>query len=366
MGFLKRRMGLEPDDLSAYAEARGLTFRGDAITLLGARVASTSGDKFNVMHGRVPGDERGLLGHVLRRYSESTGHGASHQPTTVAAFPLSEAIGTLMRVLAVPGGRAEEHAYMRAAAPDPLPRHGTVIAPEGDDAVLAAAIGEAAAELGSTEVHFGMGCLWLVRQGYARDEELDAFSRLGAGIVRRAREASLAKLPPADFMTELPAPRWFGSSFGSATEQMQAALAHGIDAPLLPPLDDWVPDVAAHRGWAAEDVLAFHRAFAGAALRGQALAVFRASMRGRAGRLVVAFDVRPPEAWGADYAVLPVPEGVPPTRPGDVEKSSAGGLVGVGGGVLTYGRVRTGSAVDGRALVRLGEEAAFYAERRGW
>lgn len=359
-------------ELDGYAAERGLRFLGSDGLVSGTRIAvpADRGDRVNLVHGRLPGGERGLLCHTIVRWSPGAAaevHSTVREPWTIAAFPLPEVAGSLLRVTALPGSGTEPHEYMRRTTSRALPRHGTLIAPDGDDAVLDEALaGGAAAQLDGMELHVALGCLWIARPGFAeRPEELDALATLGSTIARQARSASVRR-PAAEFDAPLPPPRWLGAPALSATLRMRGWLAQGLDAPLWPPVDAFVPGFAAERGYVAEDPLTFHRSFPSTPLRGQAFAVFRGALGHRTGRLVVTTDVRLPEGSGMDAAVLPLRTAVAPTPPMGLESLPDGTHVAVGDGVFSLQRPREVNVLSGEALVELGARAAALADARGW
>jgi hypothetical protein len=141
---------------------------------------------------------------------------------------------------------------------------------------------------------------------------------------------------------------------------------------------DRVVRIADECGMAVEDSRAFHAAFPGLNVPGQAFGVLRGRLPGTDlhGRLVccaerlmwIPDDIRkllkdPGGAAGCDVVVLAVDERTPPTAfEGDVDGDIR---VAVADGVLTAWRLRRRWQADPESLDRLAADMAAIARRRG-
>ena len=139
-----------------------------------------------------------------------------------------------------------------------------------------------------------------------------------------------------------------------------------------------VVEIADARGLAVEDPRAFHAAFSGLNVPGEAFAVLHGRLPGTplTGRLLCCAERRmalpddirallkdPGGAVGCDVAVLAVDPGAAPTPPeGEPEDDLR---VAVADGVLTAWRLRPRWQADGEALDRLAREVAGAVARRG-
>jgi hypothetical protein len=136
--------------------------------------------------------------------------------------------------------------------------------------------------------------------------------------------------------------------------------------------------IADEREMAVEDPRAFHAAFPGLNVPGEAFGVLRGRLPGMAltGRLLCCAERRmslpddfrkfltnPGGAAGSDVAVVAVRRDAPATAPaGEVDGDIR---VAVADGVLTAWRTRKSWQADGEALDRLAADVAAIVRRRG-
>lgn len=357
-------------DLRPWAQRHGLRHVGNELIRGAVPALPPDPDhRFNVVMG-LPGGTKGVVAHVVRRLADNSIDSArpifAHEPWTVVALPVPEAVGTLLRFHA---GRPDEIAENEWSARVDLgvPGVAASAAPGTDRRVLTALLDAGATELlrdqtHLTAVHFAFGCLWVERQAFLDVEDLERLAARGAALARALAGASLAVLEPVPFDRPLPAPAWLDGPGVAGHSLFTGREGEGLDAPVLTPaLADFVRGIPAARGLEAEDALAFHRAFPRLPLRGQAIAVFRGDLgRGRIGRVVATNEVWLPERSGSDVALLGV--NAPDAAP---REHGEGVRVSIADGVLCASR-RAGNALSGPSLVELGAWAVELAEHNGW
>ena len=347
------KRGAPEVSLSGYAAERGLQYI-DHATPAGYRTAVPCEPEFqfNVMRGRLPGGEHGILAHEalglpwiddtvgwsgwfevvdkpkgsglrmrdfalgLIPYADwFTGWGSGstdvellRAPCTVAAVRVPESAGVQPhlridnRDTAPPydfGNGVDLHALGMLLHADP--------APPAD--LLEAFLAEPVAS--TLEAHAGdalfqvlLTCATLVvrRNGYVADPaRLDELCGLAGELARNAREACRARLQPWPFEEPLPPPAF----------QTGAEVPRGFA--LEPHWQEWATATAAKYGLALEGTVAYHRAFPSVPAPGFAKVVMRGALPvlGVFGRLVVHTEP------GASRAAVIVraPEGVTSASP---------------------------------------------------
>jgi hypothetical protein len=407
-----------PDfDLTGWAARRGLDFRGGAPQ--GGHLSITcpwSEDLlFNVVRGRWPGGDHGVLCHearVVNVYTSGTFHGGETTapdddwnvgrmilwglnpfsfggdgeqwfkvPYTVAGTRVPH-LGTITGLhVARRAERHEDDNVTWTTRPlDDLGLSGHWVASirrNSDEAtaerLLRGPIRDILRErqgLGF-ELRVEYGQVIVSRQDFVRrDEDLDALvasaERLAAGV----REICAPAFGSRSLDSEIEPPAWLETVRRKPRKKMTS---WPIGA-----LVDRVVAIADERGMAVEDPLGFHRAFPDLNVPGQAFAVMRGQLPGTAlrGRLLCCAERRmwlpeemhkvltnPGGQVGADVAVISVSPDAPATVPegeldGDVR-------VAIADGVLTAWRARRSWQADGEALDTLAAQLPSILERRG-
>ena len=220
------------------------------------------------------------------------------------------------------------------------------------------------------EIRIEYGQVIVSRQDFLKtDADLDALVAVAEELAVAVRKLC-APAGGTSLAAELPAPAW-----------LEAVRRKPRDAHTLWPIGarlDKVVQIADARGLAVEDPRAFHAAFPGLNLPGEAFGVLRGRLPGTAltGRLVCcaerplalpddfrAFLSDPGGAVGCDVVVVPVAPEAAPTPP---EGEPCGSLrIAVADGVLTAWRVRPSWQADVAALDRLVPDVAEVMKRRG-
>ena len=202
------------------------------------------------------------------------------------------------------------------------------------------------------------------------DADLDALVDVAERLAEAVRRLCAPSRALAAFDRPLPPPRWLPS-----------VRRHPEDAHLLLPTRarvDRVVALADERDLMVEDPRAFHTAFPGINVPGEAFAVLRGRLPGTelTGRLLCCAErplhmpeelapllSHPGGSGGCDVAVLEVAAATPATAPeGEVEGDVR---VAIADGVLTAWRPRRGWQADGPALDRLAADVATIVRRRG-
>jgi hypothetical protein len=371
MAALLRRADLEPPDatLDDYARARGLSHRGDS-NVIGfmAVLAGRKGHQFNVLRGRLPGGEDGLLFHrfVKEWGTNRSGRAADvYVPYTYAAIAVPQMTGTLLRFQVARDGEphvAADAFWVPFDAGQPGWR--VFAAPATDVATLDAVLAStpfADAPRGF-QLGFGTGVLFARQPGFLEaDHELDwlagTTSHLAADLHERADQ-----LEREPFEVPLPAP---APDLRAARRARRArpedVMYPGLDVAPGPDLRRRLKLATSDLAMTPEDTLAFHRAFPQLAVPGHAFAVWRGTLPGTeaAGRLAayVETGARADTPFGVNAAVLEVEPDAETVSEivGDAQLTVADGL-------LSLQRVRDGE-LDAAPLIALGREA-FELSRR--
>jgi hypothetical protein len=317
-------------DLRGYAADRGLEFV-DSATPAGYRTAVPCDpeQQFNVMRGRLPGGEAGIVAHealglpwvddgvgwsgwfkVVKRpkgtgfrardlawglipYGEwFTGWRAGDAPEpvrvpcTVAAVRVPETAGVQPHLRIDNRDAAPPYDFGNDAELGPLGLDGWLL--HADPAPAAELVEEVLADpVGMTlDAHAGdplfqvlvtYATLVVRRNGYLGDPaELDELCTFASALARNLRTACRERLPPSPFAQPLPPPAW----------------ESGADEPpsfaLEPHWQEWAEATAARYGLALEGTVAYHRAFPSTPVPGFAKVVMRGTLPvlGLPGRLV--------------------------------------------------------------------------------
>lgn len=406
-----------PDiELSEWAKRRELSFRG--VTPQGGHLSITcpwSTDLlFNVVRGRWPAGNHGVLCHEVRLYRRDE-VGVLRGGEVLGS---GGGVGRFMRDAIVPLAVGDNVYYEKVpytTAGSRVPHLGTVTgvhvarraerythADSGgvwqerplDDLGLAdhwiAAIrknsDQQAAErllrgpirdvladqqgLGF-EIRIEYGQLIVSRQDFVtRDADLDAFVELVDSLATAVRELGTAGTASHSLDRRLPAPEWLTSARDKPSRKITSW-------PIAARLDT-VVRIADERGLEIEDASAFHRAFPALNIPGQAFGVLRGRLPGTdlIGRLVCCAERPmtipdqvlkllhdPGGRVGSDVVVVSVDPAAAPTPPeGELDQDLR--LV-VSDGVLTAWRTRQSWQADGPALDRLAGDVAAAIRRRG-
>ena len=411
-----------PDvELARWAERRGLQFRG--CTAQGGHLSVTcpwSEDLlFNVVRGRWPGGTDGVVCHEARVYGEgASGFFHPRQWTTrnadggsrivnaidivadLAGYPLPlmtggsgvsyfkapyTSAGSRVPHLATVTGlhvarRAERYTptdklfgTWQARPLDELGVRGHWIAgvrKHSNEAIVERLLRGPIRELLSVqqglgfEIRIEYGQVVVSRQDFVkRDEDLDALVEAAEALAAAVREICVPPIGARSLATTLPPPEWL------AAVRRRPKKKHTLwpSGALL----ERVVQVADERAMTVEDPRAFHAAFPGLNVPGEAFGVLHGRLPGTTltGRLLCCaerpmllpddfreFLTDPGGAAGSDVAVLAVRDDVPPTPP---EGEIAGDLrVAVADGVLTAWRLRPSWQANGPALDRLAADVA--------
>ena len=342
--------------LSGYAAERGLQHI-DHNTLAGYRTALPCDPQFqfNVMRGRLPGGEHGILAHEalalpwidgeiawsgwfqtigkpkrsgprLRDFAVGlipfaewfTGWGGGQEdveparaPCTVAAVRVPESAGAQPHLRIDNRDAAPPYDFGNDAELGPFGLAGWLL--HADPQPDAELVGELLVDpVGATlEAHSGDALLQVLltfatlvvrRNGYLADPaELDELCVLAGALARNVRAACRSRLPRRRFDEPLPAPAW----------ETGAALPRGFA--LEPHWQEWARSAAGRYRLALEGTVAYHRAFPAVPVPGFAKVVMRGTLPvlGVAGRLVVHTE---PGAARAAVVVL-APSGVTSASP---------------------------------------------------
>jgi hypothetical protein len=220
------------------------------------------------------------------------------------------------------------------------------------------------------EIRIEYGQVIVSRQDFLKtDEDLDELVAVAEDVASAVREVCVpAGRVPLD--AELPPPAWLKAVRGKPRDK------HTL-WPIGARLEK-VVQIADARGLAIEDPRAFHAAFPGLNVPGEAFGVLRGRLPGTAltGRLLCCaerpmalpddfreFLTDPGGVVGCDVVVLPAAPEVPRTPP---EGEPCGSLrIAVADGVLTAWRVRPSWQADIEALDRLVADVAEIVGRRG-
>jgi hypothetical protein len=220
------------------------------------------------------------------------------------------------------------------------------------------------------EIRIEYGQVIVSRQDFLRrDEDLDALTASAEALAHAVR-AVCVPAASGTMDTPLPPPEWL--------DAVRRRPKHKHTLWPTGALLERVVQVADEHGMAVEDPRAFHTAFPGLNLPGEAFGVLGGRLPGTAltGRLlccaerpmVLPDDFRtfltdPGGAAGSDVAVVAVVGEAPATPPeGDLEGDLR---VAVADGVLTAWRTRPGWQANGPALGRLATDVAAVMRRRG-
>jgi hypothetical protein len=203
-----------------------------------------------------------------------------------------------------------------------------------------------------------------------RDDDLDAFLAAVETFVAEVRAICVPSAPALPLDTLLDAPAWLESVRRTPKDK------HTLWP--IGALLERVVQIADGRGMRIEDPRAFHEAFPGLNIPGEAFGVLHGPLPGTAlsGRLLCCaerpmalpdeaseFLEDPGGAAGSDVVVLPVSGDTPATA---FEGELDGGLrVAVDNGVLTAWRTRDSWQANGEALDRLAGDVAALLSRRG-
>ena len=221
------------------------------------------------------------------------------------------------------------------------------------------------------EIRIEYGQVTVSRQSFLkRDADLDALVATAEALAGAVRDIAVPRVGARTLATELREPEW-----------LTTVRHHPKDKVTLWPIGarlEKVAQIAGERGMAVEDPRAFHAAFPGLNVPGEAFGVLRGPLPGTrlTGRLlscaerpmVLPDDFRkflkdPGGAAGCDVAVVAVRADAPATP---FEGEAEGGLrVAVADGVLTAWRGRPTWQADGEALDRLAADVAQVVSRRG-
>lgn len=340
------KRGAPSVSLAGYAAERGLQYI-DHLTPAGYRTAVPCDPEFqfNVMRGRLPGGEFGVLAHEafalpwvggtiawsgwFETVGKPKGSGLKARDFALALLPGGDLftgwgegkVETLRAPCTVAAVRVPESAgvqpHLRIDNRDAAPPYdfgndaelgaiGLLLhadpAPPADllEAFLAEPVASALeAHAGDALFQVLLTCATLVvrRNGYVADPaQLDELCGFAGALARNAREACRARLQPWPFEEPLPPPAW----------QTGAEVPRGFA--LEPHWQEWATATAAKYGLALEGTVAYHRAFPSAPVPGFARVVMRGTLPvlGVPGRLVVHTEP------GASRAavIVPAPEGV--------------------------------------------------------
>jgi hypothetical protein len=408
------RRGRPDVSLEGWAERRGLRFRVAAPQAghLGITCPWSADLLFNVVRGRWPGGTDGILCHEVRLFDVDT-PGFFHGGEVIGTRRESLATFLLDGFLPLPvgGGRSFfKVPYTCAGARVPhlgeltglqvarVAERRMAVAPDigtwhereleggewiarvrkgSDERTVAAVLDGPVREVLTQprplgfEIRIEYGQASIARQDFLkRDVDLEAFVADAEVLTSAVRELCV---PPDGGLLlgrPIPAPAWLArvraDRRGKHTLWPPGARLEKVVA------------IADERGMAVEDPRAFHAAFPGLNVPGEAFGVLHGRLPGTAltGRLLCCAErpmVLPDEARklltdpggavGCDVAVIPVDPGATPTAP---EGETDGDLrVAVADGVLTAWRVRRTWQADGGSLDRLAADAASAVERRG-
>jgi hypothetical protein len=391
-------------DLRAYAESRGLDFRG-TIMQPGFEAVMLGRDEHerNVVRGTLPGGEHGVLFHEwatfdLERAGYPTtlpdpevratlgdrldaldswihfdptglvGRVKSRPPVraafTTAAVLVPEATAAVGRLRI---DRSEVFSPYDFAHGGPLDSLGfpgwhARAEPQLDPELFHRFAGEDvgrmlaawAADPYATHLVFWHGTLAVRRFGFEGDaERLDALASAAGALAARLRAAALAGRTTAPFSAALPPPP-------------PRPRPGGFDP--APQWENAVRELAARLALEREDPYALHQAFPSLPVPGQAFAVLRGTLPGIAGvaRLVLATG-RPTEGWnlGRNAVLLPVGASAPATPVEGVVEREAQLRWHVAGDYAAFHAYRTGGAAEVGDVDGLIARAATLARVRG-
>lgn len=352
-----------PDtDLRAYAEARGLSHRGNASQVGWLAAFGMSEElQFNVLRGVLPGGEHGIVFHDVHVLEGEQGYGMQYAtqfggtkqrairvrdfipfaaelldrtglfklPQTTAAIRLPEASGLVVGLAA--GRPAERNAptlgQWREVAG--APRGWTVGARERGDALVVEEIvnGPLSELLAATQplgfsVTLRFGTLVVSQLHFADDDAtLDALCEKASALARAIRAVCERHTQPLGFDVELPEPDWLAA----VRARGGSGISQGGDGQDL----GAVVAFADQAGMQLEDAFAFMRAFADVPFPGEAFGVLRGTLPGAGvpGRVVVALEREAKESpavqkalvhriggpFGCDTVLFAVGAGVPDT-----------------------------------------------------
>jgi hypothetical protein len=420
--------GRPETDLAGWAERRGLGFRGS--TGQGGHLSVTcpwSEDLlFNVVRGRWPGGTEGVVCHEARIYGESargffhpaawSTAGAKRGSALVAAVdvvadlsghplplltgssgesyfkvPYTSAGSRVPHLATVTGlhvaRRAERHTppdklfgTWQSRALDDLGLRDRWIAgvrKHSDEATVERLLRGPIRELLSVqqglgfEIRIEYGQVIASRQDFVkRDDDLDALVAAAESLARAVREICVPAAGAPALATPLPPPQWLAAVRRRPTKK------HTLWP--VGALLERVVQLADERGMAVEDPRAFHNAFPGLNVPGEAFGVLNGRLPGTTltGRLLCCaerpmvlpdafreFLTDPGGAAGSDVAVVAVRPDAPSTPP---EGELDGDLrVAVADGVLTAWRLRPSWQANGPALDRLAADVAAVVRQRG-
>ncbi len=424
MGLLRRskadNQSARPEfDLVAWAERRGLEFRGGApqAGYLSVTCPWSVDVLFNVVRGHWPGGTYGVVCHEARifepgergwyygekakRSAGSKAAGAAGVALDVAGIPnLLGGGGNYLKVPYTSAGTRVPHlstitglhvarsderctpgsSIWRTRALDDLdlPEDWIVaVRKHSDDAVAERLITGPVREILSTDQGAGFelrvewGQVVVSQQDFLEpDDELDGLVATAERFAPAVGEICAPETAPERPLDEkLLSPEWLQSV---ADRLDEAHTLWPVGARL-----ERVVQIAVDRGLAVEDPRAFHRSFPRLNLPGEAFGVLRGQLSGTAltGRLLCCaerpmvlpdeyrkFLTDPGGSVGCDVAVVAVDPTAPSTLP---EGAVEGDLrFAVDGGVLTAWRTRPRWQADGEALDRLSADVAALVDRR--
>ena len=407
---------LPPTDLRDYADARGLSHRGQS-TQIGWMVAFGMSEElqFNVLRGTLPGGEDGVVFHDVKvleaggqfglKYGEQisgfqtrVGKLASFFDVnpfsdysdqaplfkvayTTAAIRVPEASGLIVGLSAA---RPPERGAVRMGpwtAVDGLPRGWEAsVRDRATRAAVEEFVSGPLAELlaGSQplgfEVLFRFGTLVVSQQHFATEAEvLDKLCEKASWLAGELRHVCERHARPLGFGVELPEPDWLadvrtkppGDTFLGADAQNLGSVVQLADA----------------TGMALEDAFDFMRGFAYVPVPGEAFGVLRGTLPGTGvnGRIVSAIE-RP--AWenkplqkaldkkvggpfGCDAVLVAVGEAAPETPGTAGEQWIEGGRVAIKRGVLAAWRKRERVSVQQPEVEALVADTLQAVQARG-
>ncbi|HEX8206422.1 MAG TPA: hypothetical protein VF587_10220 [Solirubrobacteraceae bacterium] len=376
-----------PDvDLADYADLRGLSHRGNATQLGYMAALGMSEDlQFNILRGRLPGGESGIVFHDMRVLKQDdsedgqmfgldyakqiggpkrggmrwgrfiTGIQIRDQfmwfrlPCTTAAIRVPEAAGLLAGLNA---GREPERGALIQGQWQRYqggPRSWMVgVRQQAEDAIVKDVVDGPLTQLleqsqpPGFEVWYRFGLLWLSQIGFARTtEELDQLCEKTSWLAQEIRAICERHGRPLDFDVELPRPHW-----EEAVRANRSGQALGGDAQNL----TGVVELADQLGMTMEDPFGFMRGFFYVPVPGELFGVLRGDdLRIAIGIERPAWDEEPLQKvlthrkggpFGCDTVMIAVPPATPETPGSEGETWIDGGRVSIKRGVLAAWRKR--------------------------